>query len=128
MITGKRCKAHDLYAKRSENSIKYALSKILASPIAPYVKHVFLYGSCIRKEQKYASDVDLFMVLDDAFDISKHIADVIFLKGEVIPLDDDLPEVDLKVVIGDSWKENQMLYYQNVKKEGVDIWNGSKTI
>lgn len=128
MITGKRCRVYDLYAKRSEDSIKYAMSKILASPVAPYVKHLFLYGSCVRKEQKYASDVDLFMVLDNAFDIQKNKADVIFLKGEVTPTDDDLPEVDLKVVIGDSWKDNQMLYYQNIKKEGVDLWNGSTTI
>lgn len=47
---------------------------------------------------------------------------MILLKGSVSPSVLDLPDVDLKVVIGDSWKSNNMLYYKNVKMEGINVW------
>ena len=31
-------------------------------------------------------------------------------------------EVDLKIVFGDDWKENNMTYYQNIRKEGKKLW------
>ena len=92
------------------------------SIIAPYVKALYLYGSCARHEQSYESDVDLFLELQSDFDIKKYRDYVILLKGEISPADKDMAEVNLKVVVGDSWKRNKMLYYQNILREGVDIW------
>ncbi len=63
--------------------------------------------------------MDLFLELQSDFDIRDY---VILLKGEISPADMDMAEVDLKVVVGDSWKRNKMLYYQNILREGVDIW------
>ena len=81
-----------------------------------------MYGSCARKQQTYSSDVDLFLELISDFDIEKYKSEIIRLKGAVVPADINMPEVDLKVVIGNSWEENKMLYYKNVKEEGIDIW------
>ena len=50
------------------------------------------------------------------------------LKGEVTSTDITLPEVDLKVVIGESWKRNNMLYYKRIKEEGIDIWQKESTL
>lgn len=111
-----------VYQLRSKKSMKYAVDIIKKSPIAPYVKALYLYGSCARNEQTYGSDVDLFLELQPDFDIKKYKDEVILLKGEVSPVSMDMAEVDLKVVVGDSWKRNQMLYYQNILREGVDIW------
>ncbi len=113
---------HGVYQLRSKKSMKYAVDIIKKSPIAPYVKALYLYGSCARNEQTYGSDVDLFLELQPDFDIKKYKDEVILLKGEVSPVSMDMAEVDLKVVVGDSWKRNQMLYYQNILREGVDIW------
>ena len=66
--------------------------------------------------------MDLFLELQSDFDIKKYRDYVILLKGEISPADKDMAEVDLKVVVGDSWKRNKMLYYQNILREGVDIW------
>lgn len=107
---------------RSSKTIEYALNQIRTSVIAPFVQKVYLYGSCARHEQTYTSDVDLFLELDKDFDLEKHKTDVLLLKSTVSPLDIGEPEVDLKVTIGEDWKNNHMLYYQNVRKEGVDIW------
>ena len=113
---------HGVYQLRSKKSMKYAVDIIKKSPIAPYVKALYLYGSCARNEQTYGSDVDLFLELQPDFDIKKYKDEVILLKGEVSPVSMDMAEVDLKVGGGDSRKRNQMLYYQNILREGVDIW------
>ena len=112
----------NMYQLRSWESVEYALNVIKNSPVAPFVKALYLYGSCARGEQSYGSDVDLFLELSSDFDTKRYKDDVILLKGKVSPVDINMAEVDLKVVVGDNWKRNQMLYYQNILKEGVDIW------
>ena len=42
--------------------------------------------------------------------------------GAVMPIDLTIPEIDLQIVIGHSWAENPMSYYQNVRKDGIQIW------
>lgn len=115
-------KKQNIYQLHSSKSIEYAVNVIRKSSIAPFVKALYLYGSCARGEQTYGSDVDLFLELQPDFDTKKYKDDVILLKGRVSPTDINMAEVDLKVVVGDDWRRNQMLYYQNILKEGVDIW------
>lgn len=108
--------------KRTNISLKYALSTLQKSNISPFVKHVYLYGSCARNEQNYNSDVDILVELTDDINVEKYRSDVISLKGKVSPTDLELPIVDMHVVIGSKWRNNNLLYYQNVKREGVDVW------
>lgn len=124
MIVGRRKKggSSSQIRERSQKSIDFALDKIKRSEIAPYVRKLYLYGSCARGEQEYNSDVDLLLELDSSFDEKRYREKIIILKGSVTPPDLNMPEVDLKIVIGDTWKNSPMLYYQNVKKEGINIW------
>lgn len=112
----------NIYRLHSSKSIEYAVDIIKKSSVAPFVKALYLYGSCARGEQNYGSDVDLFLELQPDFDVQKYKDDIIILKGRVSPTDMNMAEVDLKVVVGDEWKKNQMLYYQNILREGVNIW------
>lgn len=124
MIVGRRKKdaSSSQIRERSQKSIDFALDKIKQSEIAPFVRKLYLYGSCARGEQEYNSDVDLLLELDSSFDEKRYREKIIILKGSVTPPDLNMPEVDLKIVIGDTWKNSPMLYYQNVKKEGINIW------
>lgn len=122
-VGNRKCLGNEnVYQLRSKKSISYAINIIKNSPIAPYVQALYLYGSCARGEQTYKSDVDLFMVLSPDFDSLKYKNDVILLKSVISPTNLEMAEVDLKVVIGDSWKSKQLLYYQNIRLEGIDIW------
>lgn len=125
MKVGKRINSNPDLIERTEKVMKYAVDVIKRSKIAPYVKHLYLYGSCARGEQTYESDVDLFMELSEEFRqvYEEFRSEVHMLKGEVSPLELWDPEVELKVVIGDSWRDDKMLFYENVKREGIDIWN-----
>ena len=72
-----------MYQLHSRKSIEYAVNIIKKSPIAPFVKALYLYGSCVRGEQTYKSDVDLFLELQSDFDTQKYKDDVILLKEGV---------------------------------------------
>lgn len=122
MIVAKKGKALDIYKQKSLLSIEYAITQIKQSKLAPFVQNLYLYGSCARNEQDYDSDVDLLLELSPKIDKKLHFEDMLMLKSKVVPVDDLLPEVDLKIEIGDKWKNNSMLYYQNIRKEGIQIW------
>lgn len=107
---------------RSNESINYAINVIKKSNVAPYVQKLILYGSCARNEQNQESDVDLFLELSPNFPMNSLRLDAIKLKSDVMPEKKDLPDVDLKVVVGKGWETNKLTYYKNVKKDGIDLW------
>ena len=41
-------------SKRQRNAAEYALRAIQSSCIKPYIKTIYLYGSCARGEEKYS--------------------------------------------------------------------------
>ena len=94
-------------SKRQRDAAEYALRTIQSSCIRPYIKTIYLYGSCARGEEKYSSDVDLFLELSESFRSRPELKKYLYL---------------LKIVVGDDWKRNKMLYYTNVRKEGIQIW------
>ena len=118
----KKNRNDSVLVKRSEQSIQYAMNQIQSSNISPYVKRLILYGSCARKTLSYQSDVDLLLELDANVDTEKYHNDIMQLRGCVSPKNLDDPEVDLKIVIGKGWEQQKMLYFDNIKREGVELW------
>lgn len=109
---------------RHLKTLKYAKYKISKSALSKYVKDVILYGSTARGQAKSTSDVDLLMVLDDKIKNNKRINDaIVYLKGNISTDDYSLPEADLHVVYDETWKDNNNVYFSNVRKEGFSIWN-----
>ena len=124
MIVGKKKKNNSKFiSDRSRRSLDYAISKIKNSPVSSYVSNLYLYGSCARHEETYKSDVDLFLEINETAPLKDIRDELIILKGAVTPTKSNLPEVDLKIVIGDKWKSDNMLYYKNIKREGVSLWD-----
>lgn len=108
--------------KRSNYAIQYALRQIKKSPVAPYVTKLLLFGSCARWQQTFSSDVDLLLEVSENITEDFRI-DLVKLRSMVTPIDVDAPEVDLRIVIGNAWEKNPMLYYKNIRRYGIDIWN-----
>lgn len=118
-----RKRRHEL-SVRHQDALRYAINMVQQSVLAPYVKDLILYGSCARKEQKYSSDIDLLLVLDERFLEDKTLRTPMrLLKSQVSTDDIDDPEVDLKIVVGDEWKSNHMQYYNNIRREGISVWH-----
>ncbi|MCD7746214.1 MAG: nucleotidyltransferase domain-containing protein [Lachnospiraceae bacterium] len=110
-------------SKRQQLALKYAFEKIKNSPVLPYINAVYLFGSCARREEKFSSDVDLLMEIDCNFPKNSELKmELIKLKSAVSSDDIDDPKTDLKIVTGDEWKRNKMLFYRNIREEGIQIW------
>lgn len=119
----RRSKKNEL-SNRHKNALKYALTMVRKSLLCPYVNDLILYGSCARKEQKYSSDIDLLLILNEKFlEDSTLRTPMRLLKSQVMTDNIEDPEVDLKIVIGDEWKTNHMQYYKNIRKEGISVWH-----
>lgn len=110
-------------SKRQQLALNYAFEKIKNSPVLPYINAVYLFGSCARREEKFSSDVDLLMEIDCNFPKNSELKmELIKLKSAISSDDIDDPKTDLKIVTGDEWKRNKMLFYKNIREEGIQIW------
>lgn len=112
-----------LIVDRTQRSLNHALSVLRSSDIAKCIKHVYMYGSCARQEQTYGSDVDLFVELDANTDRDHYHSELIRLRGDVSPVINNLPDVDLHFTYGEDWKKDGQIYHENIKKEGIDVWS-----
>ena len=101
-------------SKRQRNAAEYALRTIQSSCIRPYIKTIYLYGSCARGEEKYSSDVDLFLELSESFRSRPELKKVSLSSKirSILMRNLDDAETDLKIVVGDDWKrkQNAVLY------------------
>lgn len=50
------------------------------------------------------------------------------LKSELTSLEDDLPDIDFNIVIGNDWEKNEDLYYKDIRREGIDVWKNEAHI
>ena len=120
-------KARMLDANIDENhlkTIRQAKARIRKSPLSNYVKDVYLYGSTARGKARPTSDIDLLMILDENVKLKARYNDwITYLKGNISSDDYNMPETDLHVAFGDSWKQSNDAYFSNVREEGFSIWN-----
>lgn len=108
-------------SERHEKALTHAVNVIRNSPIAEFVKELYLYGSYARKDYKYSSDIDLFLVMEK--EASVYHSEIMEMKSNVTDADDfDGVEVDLKVTFGNAWQTSGQLYHRNIRKEGINIW------
>ena len=98
---------------RHAKSLNYALSVLKQDKYKKYLKTIYLYGSCARKQQTYNSDVDLFIQGDIPHEL------ILKLKTEVTPKDYTLPEVELK--FADEVLSSRQ-FKENIEKDGVLLW------
>lgn len=125
MIVAKKSSriVQNYYKKRNSDAISYALTQIKSAKIASYVKNIYLYGSSARNNQSFDSDIDLLIVLEESFHKEKNKS--LFLSDLVSKLNETetyLPEIEPRFVIGDKWKIKNDTFYENVRKEGIQIW------
>lgn len=104
--------------QRHEASLLHALQILRQQPYRDFIRKIYLYGSCARGEQKYHSDLDLLLIVEPS------MPNVLIreLKSRVMPDDDTLPEVELKVNKGEELSFSHQ-FTTNLKKDGVLLWN-----
>lgn len=103
---------------RFDMSLEHAIDAIASWEYKDDVLQIYLYGSCARQEQKRTSDVDLYLIVEKDLP-PKAVRD---LKTARVPADWKLPDVDVKVDFGrEAFLQND-LFHNNVRKDGVLLW------
>lgn len=102
--------------QRHEQSLLYALDVLGKGHYKKYIRAIYLYGSCARGEQKFSSDVDLFLFLD------RDMPDRLIreMRLEVIP-HYTLPEVELKISKTEEFSSSYH-FNKNIKRDGMLLW------
>ena len=95
--------------QRHDELIAFAVDRLASNPA---VKNIYLFGSCSRKEENWSSDVDLFVVVDDA----TPDCEIRLMSNEIVPEDYRCPELDV-VVYRKSSLEKDTFFLQQVKKD-----------
>lgn len=109
---------------RHYQALQYALAQIQKSKLNLFVEKVYLYGSCARGEEKWNSDIDLLVQLQvEAREYPETKRQILLLKGLASTDKLEDPEADIKFVFGSEWENSSMLFYRNVRREGINIWN-----
>lgn len=107
---------------------QYAIHLLKQSILLPFVDDVILYGSCARGEEQENSDVDLFVVFSNSVLQAPNYNELKramrYLRGNATQEEIDNPvEVDIHIVIGNEWTSSPEWYHQNIRKEGISVWD-----
>lgn len=102
---------------RHAESLQYALDILLGDVYRPYIKAIYLYGSCARCEQTESSDVDLFLFLDKSIPHKKRIT----IRCDVIPDNYLLPEVDIHYSFSDRFSIDKT-FQSELERDGRLLW------
>ena len=76
-----------------------------------------MYGSCARGEQKYDSDIDLFLFLDK----DTPAETIRQMRLDVIPENYELPNVEIKYSMTDSFSTSKQFDMQ-LRKDAKLLW------
>lgn len=108
---------------RQKEALIYALDVIRNSELAPYINDIVLFGSCAHHTERYESDVNLLLELNESFMKEKERLRIpLRLLTSAVMMDDlDAPEVDLRIVVGSEWRVTSINMYKKIKEEAVSL-------
>lgn len=105
---------------RHAQSLQYALNVLRQPKYKSYIKAIYLYGSCARVQQKFHSDVDLFLFIEP--EMPDHL--IREMRLEVIP-DYSLPVVEIKFSKGREFSSSYQ-FNRNIERDGKLLWERQK--
>lgn len=107
-----------LQEERHKEAIEYAVKILTGASYRKYIKKIYLFGSCAKRQNKYTSDVDLLVECDET--LTPETARR--MRVAVMPDELDMPEIDLKFVKGTAWRAREDRFSKNLAREGILIW------
>lgn len=110
-------------SERHRNLLDKTLLLIKESMLSPYIRDIILYGSCARQEEKWKSDIDLFVefeqdILNDEFLYNEFRQ----LCSRIRPSKLSEPDIDIHFTCSEEWKTSNNIYHKQIRKDGISIW------
>lgn len=107
--------------EKQKQALIYAMNKLNESPLLEYIDKLILYGSCARGTADEHSDVDLLLVLRPECR-NMDMTQFRDLKTVVVPTEPCSCNVDLRISIGDDWKDSSSAINREILKDGIVLW------
>jgi predicted nucleotidyltransferase len=113
--------------KRHQDTINL-VKKYIMNQQKSFILKGILYGSCARDEADYDSDVDILIVIDDAYVDKKEIKDFERkMRSDCSIFEDQdgkyYPEVDIHFVLKSSYDKEESTYLKEIRKDGIVIYD-----
>ena len=113
-----------LMSTRHENALRYALGVIKTSELCQYTKALYVYGRCARHEETYDDDLELMLVLAEEVEHMPHYySQICKLMNDVTDPTLFCVKTDLEVVTDDDWNRIESDHFNNIRSEGIEVWN-----
>lgn len=110
-------------SERHQRALDYAIEMIRQSEFADYVTDLYLFGSCARGAAKWASNLNLLLELNQEAKTVSHLSINIHKLMGIISEDSlDSVETVLCVMLGDEWRDSPMLFFRNIRRDGISVW------
>lgn len=112
------CRIPERHVKKIEKDILY----LKRNDLCEFIDDVILYGSCVRGEAKYNSDIDLFIVFKSNFDVNSQKKAIDKIRQDLRGGYEELPETDIHIAVGNLWEKSNSAFYKFIRREGKSIW------
>lgn len=113
-----------LKSSRHQQALERAVKALRDSKYASYITALILYGSCARGEERFDSDVDLFLEMKPEFQLLPERAQAVnMLRQGVVSEEIRDPEVELRFAFGSEWRSATDAFHTQVRTEGVWLWD-----
>ena len=98
---------------------------LIGSALKDDIERIILYGSCVRGQEKYTSDVDIAVVLRDKpkQEYSYVVRDVRDQILKRVDYDPNCADLDLNFYTNTTYSTSHMFYFHLLRKEGVVLWS-----
>ena len=116
--------------ERQKLSLDYAIKQILnINKENSIIQSIWLFGSCVRCEEKYSSDVDLLCIVNKTGDKERRVMRK--MRSLSINPDINYPEVDLVFKYNNGNKnyipwldkdQNNDTFSKQLRKDAIKIW------
>lgn len=112
------------YNDRFTNGIKYVIDYINNSEVSAFIKGVYLFGSVAKGNNRFDSDIDILIYFSDNIkQIPDYKRKIRMIKSDLSYINDDIPEIDVKIFIGDDWLTDMSQFCCEIRKDGIQIWH-----
>ena len=114
------------YNNRFNNGVKYIINYINNDEIAisNYITGVYLFGSVAKGNNRFDSDIDILICFSDTIkQVPDYKRKIRMIKSDLSYINDDIPEIDVKIFIGNDWLTDMSQFCCEIRKDGIQIWH-----
>lgn len=112
------------YNDKFKKGICYIKEYLKNSSLSFCINAVYIFGSTVKGTNRFDSDIDILICFsDDIQKITDYKKQMRMIKSDLSFINNEYPEVDTKIFIGNSWLSDTSHFCNEIRKDGINIWH-----